>query len=152
MKRGVGLVLAAVVALATGSTRVWSTECPDDRRPMPQRMAELPTGVSVFAGTTLQVRAIDKWVYEAKFAVDRAWRGAQAPFITVRSNVYILGPELKEGEQYLVFARRTLSTDWLEAEGCSYTSKLTEAGPWLEVLGKPRYVSPRVPPPERVGK
>jgi hypothetical protein len=107
-----------------------------------QKLAELPEFYSVFAGRAVRVTAIDKWVFETTIAVDRSWRGIQAPSITVRSDIYMLGPVLKEGEGYLVFAYRTSSPNWLKASGCGMTTTLNDAGPWLKVLGKPQYTPP----------
>ena len=119
---------------------MFASECPDDRRPLSQRLAELPESYSVFAGRAIQVKSVEKWIYETEFAVTKSWRGVQSSRITVRSNVYVLGPEFEAGKDYLVFAAGNTGASWLRADGCTTTSQLSEAGPWLKVLGKPRYV------------
>ncbi len=97
----------------------------------------------MFVGRALQAKPLSKWLHETEFAVAKSWRGVRSPRITVRSDLSVLGPVFEAGQDYLVFAYRISSShSWLEAVGCATTSRLSEAGPWLTVLGKPRYVPP----------
>jgi len=132
-----------VLAGLTSGVVVQSSECPEDRRPMSQRVAELSEVYSVFAGRAVNVKPLDRGLFETDFLVDKSWRGVHSSHVTVRSNISVLGPAFEPGQDYLVFAYRTSSSvSWLQADGCSTTTKLADAGPWLEVLGQARYVRP----------
>ena len=137
MKRGAAAVVLLCWLWCGGSA--FAVECSQDTRPIAQREKELPTNAAVLAGRATSVRMVERWVQEADFSVSRAWRGVRSPTVRVRSNIYMLGPVFKEGEEYLVFAYPGSGPGWLQAAMCSDTAKIADAGPWLSVLGTPTY-------------
>ena len=93
----------------------------------------LKKSTAVFAGEVLEI-----WtnvnVRQARFRVERSWKGVEADEVLVLTDETAESPHYKVGEKYLVFAG--MRDDKLFTGICSRTKRLEYAADDLQQLGK----------------
>jgi hypothetical protein len=142
---------AIVVTLAAAAPEAYACDC---RRLAPLSPAVREESAYIFAGRVLRIversertvttydggaessaRFLDK---RAVFAVEKAWRGVEAPSFEVMVDASDCDPWFEPGKSYLVFADR-------DGDGRPYTSiclrtkRLAESAEVVALLGAPAY-------------